>query len=424
MGAGPVTTLLSAPERPGRIRTLFVGNMAARLGALAALGVATVMMARAGGPSLVGAFTLMRVLPGLAGVLAAAGLPGAVPYFLASMSHEPRLRPTLALLAVFGSTLATVVWLALTPVLHVAFFRDWGVRLVLLGALAVFTQLFVAVGKALLQGSQDLRGANLAIVAEEAAYLPIYAVTLPFGTSATLMVVALVLADAVVALGIAWRLVRVGFFRGWGRPSVALGRQVAGYGLRGQLGGLLSLVNLRLDVAILGALAGPAVLGVYSVASKYAELLRLPGLAVNYVLYPSFARDGATDARTRTRALLPRTAGLNVLGAIPLALLATPLIPLVFGAQFTGAVHPALILLLGLLGEGVAGLIGAYLYGIGRPGLNSLAIGAGVVVTVVLDLLLIPRFGVAGAAVASTVAYLATDATLLTCFVRTRKSGS
>jgi len=419
-----VTTTLPAPPRPGRIRTLFVGNMAARLGALAALAVATVMVARAGGPSLVGAFTLLRVLPGLFGVLAAAGLPSAAPYFLGSMPDESRLRSTVSVLAVLGSTLATVVWLALTPVLHYAFFRTWGVSLVLLGAAAVFTQLFVAVGKALLQGGQDLNGANLGIVAEEAAYLPIYAVALAFGRGATPMVVALVLADAVVALGIAARLARNGFFRGWHRPSWSLGRTIAGYGLRGQLGGLLSLVNLRLDVAILGALAGPAVLGVYSIASKYAELLRLPGLAVNYVLYPSFARGGATDARTRTRALLPRAAGLNALGALPLAIAAAPLLPLVYGRDFTGAVHPAWILLFGLLGEGIAGLIGAYLYGVGRPGLNSVAIGAGVVVTVVLDLLLIPRYGAVGAAVASALAYLATDATLLVCFVRTGKSRS
>ena len=61
-------------------------------------------------------------------------------------------------------------------------------------------------------------------------------------------------------------------------------------GARGQVGGLLTLLNLRFDVAILGALAGPAVLGVYAIATKYVDLLRLPGLAVNYVLYPAFAR--------------------------------------------------------------------------------------------------------------------------------------
>jgi len=407
-------------KAPGRLRSLVAGNVAARLGALGALAVATVLVARAGGPSLVGAFTLLRVLPGLAGVLAAAGLPGAAPYFLAGRSTDPRLRPTLAGLTVLGATAATVGWLALSPLLHLAFFKPWGIGLVLASAIAVFSQLFVAAGKAMLQGQQDLRGANVAMVAEEAAFLPVYLVLLPFGHGTTTLVAALVVADVAVALAIAERLRRVGFFRGWAKPSVKLGREICAYGMRGQLGGLLALVNLRLDVAILGALAGPAVLGVYAIASKYAELLRLPGLAVTYVMYPAFARDRQRDARARTRALLGPAAWLTAAAAVPLGLAAGIVLPLVYGHDFAGAALPAWILLAGLVGESVTGLITAYLYGVARPGLNSLAIGAGVVVTVVGDLTLIPPYGAVGAAIASALAYLTTCATLLICFVRVR----
>jgi O-antigen/teichoic acid export membrane protein len=173
------------------------------------------------------------------------------------------------------------------------FFRQWGTSLTVAAALAVFTQLFVSVGKALLQGTDDMRAANVAIGAEEVAFLPVYVALLPFGSGLGTLLAALVLADVAVAAGVAARLARRGFFSGWRRPGLPLLRQITAYGLRGQLGGMLSLLNLRLDVAILGALAGPAVLGVYAVASKYAELLRLPGLAVTYVLYPVFAGQDA-----------------------------------------------------------------------------------------------------------------------------------
>jgi Na+-driven multidrug efflux pump len=72
--------------------------------------------------------------------------------------------------------------------------------------------------------------------------------------------------------------------------------------------------------------------------------------------------------------------------------------------------------LVGLSVEGAAGVVSAYLYGTGRPGLTSVAMGAGVVLTVVLDLLLVPRWGATGAAIASTVAYLATTTTLVLVF--------
>jgi O-antigen/teichoic acid export membrane protein len=60
----------------------------------------------------------------------------------------------------------------------------------------------------------------------------------------------------------------------------------------------------------------------------------------------------------------------------------------------------------------------AHLMGSGRPGLNSAILGVGLVITVALDLLLIPRHGALGAAVASAVAYLTTDVVLIVAMRR------
>jgi len=239
------------------------------------------------------------------------------------------------------------------------------------------------------------------------------------GTS--LLMTALVGADVLVTMGIAVRLARrCGYLRGWGQPDVRLAREICGYGIRGQIGGMLSLVNLRLDVAILGALVGPGTLGIYAVASKYAELLRLPGLAITYVLYPRLAARDREEASRAVVALLPRALIFTMLAAIPLAV-AVPLLPYVYGQAFTSAMLPAYILLFGLIGEGVAGLVSAYLYAVGRPGANSLALGVSVVVTIVLDLTLIPRYHAVGAAAASAAAYLVSSAALVGCYFVVRK---
>jgi O-antigen/teichoic acid export membrane protein len=100
-----------------------------------------------------------------------------------------------------------------------------------------------------------------------------------------------------------------------------------------------------------------------------------------------------------------------------LALAAGTVITAVYGAAFASAVTPARIILAGLALEGVAAVITAYLYGAGRPGLNSCAMAAGLVVTVALDLLLIPRHGAVGAAIASAAAYATVAATLAWMFL-------
>ena len=153
-------------------------------------------------------------------------------------------------------------------------------------------------------------------------------------------------------------------------------------------------------------------------ASKYAELIRIPGAALSYVLYPTFARDGGTKARASARRLVPR-AGLLTAGlAVPLGLAAGFLIPSVYGAEFDAAIVPAQIILLGLALDGTAGVVVGFLYGVGRPGLTSVAMTVGLAVTVALDVLLIPRFELIGAATASAVAYATTTFVLVVFFRR------
>jgi O-antigen/teichoic acid export membrane protein len=403
------------------VPAVLTANVAARVVALASLSAATVLVAHSGGPKLLGELTLLRVLPGLIGVLVGCGLPSAAPFFLASGDRDKaRLRTTIVLLTLAGSIAASACWLLMSPVIHRVFFQSWHMGVVLAAAVPVFTQLWVATGKSFLQGDDDMRGANWAIAAEEAVFLPVYVGLLPVLHGTSLLMTALVGADILVVLGIAVRLARRGYRHGWGKPDLRLGREICGYGIRGQVGGMLSLINLRLDVAILGALVGPGTLGVYAVASKYAEMLRLPGLAVTYVLYPRLAARDRKDAAKAVAALLPRALALTALAALPLAA-AVPLLPYVYGPAFASAMVPAYILLFGLVGEGAAGLVSAYLYAVGRPGANSLALGVSVVVTIVLDVTLIPRYHAVGAAAASAVAYLVSSAALVACYFVVRR---
>jgi O-antigen/teichoic acid export membrane protein len=405
-------------RRPGSGEGAVVTNVAARVGALVSLALATLVVARLDGAAGVGVYAMLRVLAGLAGVLMSGGLPGAVAYFLAGPSRsDPRLRLTIVAMALAGGALGSLAWLAGSPVIGQAFFRGLPLELVAWASLLVASKLLVASGKGCCQGDRDLPGANWVILLEELTFLPAYGIVYLLGVRGMgAMIAGLLLADVATA-AFAWgRLARHGFFAGAKAPSVAVARAVWSYGMRGQIGGVLLLLNLRLDFAILGWLAGPAVLGTYAIASKFAELLRLVPLAFTYVLYPSYARDGHELAAARARRLLPVAAGLTAAAAVPLAVAAAVLLPVIYGQAFRSAILPAQILLVGLASEGAAGVVSGFLYGDGRPGLNSLGIGAGVVVTVVLDLLLIPRHGAVGAAVASSAAYLTTTGVLLLAF--------
>jgi O-antigen/teichoic acid export membrane protein len=393
-------------------------NLAARVGAIAALSLTSLLVARVVGPAGVGTLVLLRVLPWLAGLLLGSGCYGAAPYFLSGPHRaEPRYRATIPAMTLAAGATGALLWAAAAPILQRHFFTELSVTLVAVAGVTVVTQVLESTAKACSQGFDDLGGSNRIIVLEELLFLPVYGLFLLLGVDPYVgMVPALALADLLTA-GPGWfRLWRRGFFAGAGRPSLALARRVAAFGFRAQLGTIALLLNARLDFAIVGALVGPAALGIYAVASRYAELVRLPSLAMNYVLYPSYARDGGKLAADRARAMIRRIGWIPAAVAVPMALAGPLILPLVFGPQFRAAAAPAAVLLGGLVLAGVSGIVSAYFSGSGRPGLTSMAIAAGLPVTIGLDLLLIPPFGVMGAAVASAVAYLVTAGVLLACF--------
>ncbi len=400
-------------------------NVSARAVAIVGLTVATIMVARSGGASAVGSYALLRMLPGLVGVLAVAGLPGAMAFFLApSRRDHPGLWPSIALLSVAGAVLGTVVWAVATPVLQATFFKDDSTVLVAAAGLTISSQLVLTLGKTALQGLQDRHGADLAIAAEEVSFVPVYAVALAVvGPGSAGVLWSLALADLLVGAWAWWRVARALHWRRaglaqapyglWGRPDRVLLRDIASYGMRGQVGGVLTLLNTRLDFAILGAWAGPAVLGSYAVASKYAELLRLPSLALTWISYPRLAQLDPVTAGQRAVAMAKPALAAVGLAAVPVLLLAGPVTRLLYGDGFDSAVLPAQVLVVGMVLSGGAGASSGYLYGLGRPGLNSTVLALGLGVTVLLDLLLIPRHGALGAAVASSTAYLVSDGTLV-----------
>ncbi|NUR08735.1 MAG: oligosaccharide flippase family protein, partial [Nocardioidaceae bacterium] len=308
--------------RESAVSRQVLANCGARLVAMAGLAGATILVARTGGPADVGIYALLRMLPGLVGVLAVAGLPGAMSYFLApSRRDAPGLWPSVLLITAAGAVLGAAVWLALAPLLS-ATFSLGSVAVTAAAAATVATQLFLTVGKTALQGLGDRRGGDVVIAAEEVAFLPCYALTLLLGQhGSAALVTGQVLADLVVGVD-AWRRVS----RDVGRPVLAMFRglptrgrvvEMVSYGIRGQVGGMMTLLNLRLDFAVLGAVAGPSLLGAYAVASKYAELLRLPGTALTWVCYPTLTALPPAQAAGQARRIARPAAVAGIVAAVP-----------------------------------------------------------------------------------------------------------
>ncbi|HSV92850.1 MAG TPA: polysaccharide biosynthesis C-terminal domain-containing protein, partial [Desulfobacterales bacterium] len=167
---------------------------------------------------------------------------------------------------------------------------------------------------------------------------------------------------------------------------------------------------------------GPALVGVYFVAVQVAERLWLPSKVISTVLLPRMAE---LHAHADTRELTPLMSRLVLWGTVAaclaVAVIAAPALRLLFGHEFLGAVQPLLWLLPGIALAGGSRIVANDFAARGRPEWNSWLSVVTLVVNVAGNVALIPRYGITGAAVATTIAY--TVNTVARMFIYTRVAG-
>ncbi|MHB8078236.1 MAG: lipopolysaccharide biosynthesis protein [Candidatus Krumholzibacteriia bacterium] len=195
-----------------------------------------------------------------------------------------------------------------------------------------------------------------------------------------------------------------------GRPrgAPALAGALARAGWLGQLSAVASLLHMRLNFALLAAWHGAAAVGVFSVAVLVGELLwNLPS-ALSPILVFSSAAPGDAGARDRLAARAVRV-GLVATAAValPLGLAAGWLLPRLFGSAYAAAAPALRALLPGIVAFAPGAVLAGDFIGRGRPGWNAQASAFTLAVNLVAGLALVPRFGLPGAAWASTTAYIA-----------------
>jgi O-antigen/teichoic acid export membrane protein len=178
------------------------------------------------------------------------------------------------------------------------------------------------------------------------------------------------------------------------------------FGIRGQAGNLASFFSYRLDVFIVNYFLDASQVGLYTLGVLVSEALwQLPGI-VSIALFPRTARTVGAGADQFTCMVLRQVFLITVVAAFAVAIVSPLAIPLLFGARYAPSIPVIWWILPGTIALSLGKVIAADLTG---RSLNiHLPISAfiGFSLTMLLDLFLIPRMGIQGAALASSIAYL------------------
>ena len=170
---------------------------------------------------------------------------------------------------------------------------------------------------------------------------------------------------------------------------------------------LMSLYHV--DVVMLQRFRESAAVGNYRAALTLAEFLWFVPMAVQTVFVHSTSELWSQNRHDEISDLASRTTRyaflLTAVMAVGLAALADVAVPLYFGEEAVPAIDPLLLLLPGALGFALARPILAISQGEGTLRYPVAATGVAAVLNVVLNVVLVPRYGMHGAAVATSVGY-------------------
>ena len=181
--------------------------------------------------------------------------------------------------------------------------------------------------------------------------------------------------------------------------------------------GIIGVFMLNIDIVMLGFYKGAREIGFYSASQKIVQLLYVLPAILAMSTFPAISRLISEKAKKKAKVLMERAVAAVFLLALPItaggAILSSQIIALIYGAEYLPA-SPAFFFLIFtplLVFPGM--LVGNYIFAYNRQRQIVPRVLAGIIANVVLNILLIPPFGIAGCAVATIGAQLIYNVSIL-----------
>jgi len=166
-----------------------------------------------------------------------------------------------------------------------------------------------------------------------------------------------------------------------------------------------TLLMNQTDILMIGAIVGPAEAGMYNVATKTTNVVSFILVSANAIAAPMIASFFASNDRASLQRLVSTVAHgsfwPSLILAVGMVLFSKPLLA-IFGPEFIAAQGAFIILIVGKLFEAGAGIAGYLMSMTGHQNLSARVFIWTVIINIVLNAVLIPVFGIWGAALATT----------------------
>jgi len=172
------------------------------------------------------------------------------------------------------------------------------------------------------------------------------------------------------------------------------------YGIQAYGVDVVNTLAVQIEQGLLVGLLSPAQLGIYSVGLSVSRVLNVVHSSFVIVLMPKAAARKVDEVVEMTSRAVRISTATTVLGAVFVVLVAPLLLPILYGKSFAEAITVARLLVIEVVLSGMISVLVQTFMALGKPGVTTIFQIAGVALSAPLLLILVPRFGLVGAALA------------------------
>jgi len=379
---------------------------------------AMIIIARVLGSSGQGQYTLAILLPNLLYTLLNSGLSISTVFYIGQKKYSD--------CQIYSTNLFTSLLLSIASIfiglIIIFFFKDYffeslTVKLLLYTLLIIpllFTQKNL---QTIFQGKEDFEKFNMIVILNQLGLLlfailfvlvldmGVFGAVLSFAMSQFLMLLA-----SFYFLKVYYNLLLPS------QVSMNYAKDSLIFGLKGHISNVLSFINYRIDIFIIAYFLDDIAVGLYSVAVLISERIWLVSQSVSSVLFARVANLSDDAERNKFTSLASRnTLLITFVGGLILALVSNWFINLFFGESYSQSVIPFLYLIPGVVIFSMSKVLANDFIGRGYPQINTYIAIVTALCNLGLNFWLIPKYGIKGAAIATTASYLL-DTLMKSCY--------
>lgn len=172
--------------------------------------------------------------------------------------------------------------------------------------------------------------------------------------------------------------------------------------------GIFAMLMTNIDMYLIGYFLSVEQAGIYAAALRPISILYLlPGF-ISTAIFPTMNQLITSKEVSKTKLLLEKSITATLAVALPIVIggiiVGYPIMRVIFGVEYVQSANTFKLLLLTLIPIFPGFILSNILFSYEKRWAPLIATGAGAIVNIILDILLIPKYGIAGSAFATVLA--------------------